>query len=202
VRGLSTFCALAKDQRRAHVRLFRHTVSRSLDAASHSSLKEWHRGLVPWLCGRQAFAVSVQEKTSIFRASMILFLQEMTILPPSASRPLYAGLVVILAAVMVGLLLPALPYLDRSGTRDARRDIARGELRIKMGIRRSGLSDVWAKALRDQFDIEIERETPSCFPNAYRDQYNRVQREEIVRRFGADVVTETWYALKRDRPKE
>lgn len=129
-------------------------------------------------------------------------MHEMTILPPKASRPLYAGLIVALVAVVVALLLPVFPHLDRSGTRDAHRDIARGELRIKMGIRRSDLGDAWIKSLRDRYDIEIERETPSCFPNSYRDQYNRVQRKEIVRRFGSDVVTETLYALKRDQSKE
>lgn len=146
--------------------------------------------------------MSPVEKSSVFRPRVIPFVHEMTILPPKASRPLYAGLIVALVAVVGVLLLPVLPYLDRSGTKDAHRDIARGELRIKMGSRRSDLGDAWIKSLRDRYGIEIERETPSCFPDSYRDQYNRVQREEIVRRFGSDVVTETLYALKRDRPKE
>lgn len=119
----------------------------------------------------------------------------MAILPPEGSRGFFLGILLALAGVIVALLWPLLPVGAPFGYRDARRDLAEGHLRIKAGMVDFGWKKEWRRLAWERYGIEVGGGVLGCFvggfSGSYENAYNKVQREEIIRRFGRDVVRET-----------
>ena len=118
----------------------------------------------------------------------------MTILPPVGSRGLYIALLVAVTGIIVFLLWPILPVGGPFGYYDAKRDIAQGHLKMKVGIWDAGWQKVWKDTVKNKYHIEIGGRTHSCFYGGflgtYDTAYNGLQRAEIIKRFGSDVVME------------
>ena len=119
----------------------------------------------------------------------------MTILPPVGSRRLYVGLLIILAGIITVLLRPILPVGGPFGYWDAKRDVSQGHLAMIVSMSETGWRQEWRKTVKDNYNIEIGGRIPgsfngSGFSGSYDRAYNSVQRAEIIRRFGSDVVRE------------
>jgi hypothetical protein len=118
----------------------------------------------------------------------------MTILPSVGSRGLYIGLLVVLTGMIIMFLWPILPVGGPFGYYDAKRDIAQGHLKMKVGMWDSGWRKEWKDTVKAKYNIEIGGRTPSCFGGGflgtYDEAYNNLQRAEIINRFGSDVVME------------
>jgi hypothetical protein len=118
----------------------------------------------------------------------------MTILPPVGSRGLYIVLLVAVTGIIVFLLWPILPVGGPFGYYDAKRDIAQEHIKMKVGIWNAGWQKEWKDKVKNKYNIEIGGRAHSCFYGGfigtYDTAYNALQRAEIIKRFGSDVVME------------
>lgn len=100
-------------------------------------------------------------------------------------------------------LRTTLPLGGPFGHWDAKRDIERGHLAMKVGMVDFGWRPEWKRHLKEAYGIEIGGRVISCVRGGYIESYDRaynaVQREEIIRRFGRDVVMEEGKRIRSER---
>lgn len=120
--------------------------------------------------------------------------KDMTILPKSPSRGFYLAILLSLAGVVFYILWPLLPFGAPFGYLDAKRDLSEGHLAMNVSMWDRGWQGQWKRNVKEKYNIELKAKTPSSFNPAslasYDGAYNSLQRAEIVKRFGRDVVDE------------
>jgi len=122
----------------------------------------------------------------------------MTIFPQGKRRIpilLVAGL---LLCGIAYILHPFLPIGGPFGYYDARRDIAKGDISLKIPILpepwETGWKAEWRESVQEKYGIQIGGRVPSSFHpgfiRTYDRAYNETQMKEILKRYGRDVVEE------------
>jgi hypothetical protein len=122
----------------------------------------------------------------------------MTIFPQGKRRIpilLVAGL---LLCGLAYILHPFLPIGGPFGYYDARRDIDKDHISLKLPMLpetwQRGWKAAWRDSVEDKYGIEIGGITPSSFypgfMRTYISAYNATQMKEILKRYGRDVVEE------------
>ena len=129
-----------------------------------------------------------------FGRSSGTFGRKMMILPSPPSRGFWVAIILVLFAVCLFLSWPLLPIGGPFGYWDAQKDIRNGKLMIKTPEFKMAWWINWRDSLKKTYNIEIGGRVRSSFASgfltSYDHAYNSVQTQEIVRRFGKDVVEE------------
>lgn len=119
---------------------------------------------------------------------------------PRYSKGFYGVLLISLVVVAGFFFWPVLPVGGPFGSWEARRDVERGRLALMVPMHQRLGMDLpyfrwereWESAVRELYGVELIAVPPGSFgggfPGTYREAYNAVQRQEMVRRFGRDVV--------------
>jgi hypothetical protein len=119
----------------------------------------------------------------------------MTILPKRPSRGFYFALMMGLGGLVFYFFWPLFPLGGPFGYFDAKQDVKNGQLSLKIGLWDTGMWKEWKDAVREKYEINIGGRVPSSFggsgfTGSYDRAYNAVQRAEIIKRYGRDVVEE------------